>query len=131
MELVDEAIDDISLCTLHKEVEQELVKFLVVQDFSNFFPSEITEQPPKREVEFSIDLVPGVTPISITLYRMAPVELKELKKQIEDLLERNFIRPSVLPWGAPVLFVKKKDGSLQLCIDCRQLNKVTFKNKYL
>ena len=81
-------------------------------------------------MEFTIDLEPGASPISKAPYRMAPVELAELKKQIEELLEKGFIRPSVSPWGAPVLFVKKKDGSMRLCIDYRQLNKVTIKNKY-
>ena len=71
-----------------------------------------------------------MTPISRTAYRMAPTELKELKTQLQELLDKGFIRPSVSPWGAPVLFVKKKDGSLRRCIDYRQINKVTVKNKY-
>ncbi|RDX95970.1 hypothetical protein CR513_21428, partial [Mucuna pruriens] len=83
-----------------------------------------------REIEFSIDLAPGTGPISAAPYRMSPLELAELKKQLEDLLEKKFVRPSVSPWGAPVLLVKKKDGSMRLCIDYRQLNKVTIKNKY-
>ena len=86
--------------------------------------------PPDRELEFSIDLIPGSAPISQAPYRMAPSELKELKVQLQDLVDRGFIRPSVSPWGAPILFVKKKDGSLRLCVDYRQLNKVTIKNKY-
>src|SRR5215470_4865521 len=90
----------------------------------------MTELPPEREISFSIDLVPGTGPISIAPYRMSPIELAELKRQIEELLAKYFIRPSVSPWGAPVLFVKKKDGSLRLCVDYRQLNKVTIKNKY-
>ena len=83
-----------------------------------------------REVDFEIETIPGAAPISIAPYRMAPSELKELKKQLEELLEKGFIRPSTSPWGAPVLFVKKKDGSMRLCIDYRQLNRVTVKNKY-
>ena len=71
-----------------------------------------------------------MAPVSITPYRMAPKELVELKAQIQELLDRGFIRPSVSPWGAPVLFVKKKDGTMQMCIDYRQLNKLTIKNKY-
>ena len=84
--------------------------------------------PPEREIEFCIDVVPGTDPISMPPYRMAPAELSELKEQLQDLLDKGFIRPSISPWGAPVLFVKKKDGSLRLCIDYRQLNKVTIKN---
>ncbi|KAL0311461.1 UNVERIFIED_CONTAM: Transposon Ty3-G Gag-Pol polyprotein [Sesamum angustifolium] len=85
---------------------------------------------PLGEVDFTIETLPGVAPISIAPYRMAPVELQELKKQLEELLEKGFIRPSTSPWGAPVLFVKKKDGSMRLCVDYRQLNRVTVKNKY-
>ncbi|KAA0041947.1 ty3-gypsy retrotransposon protein [Cucumis melo var. makuwa] len=85
---------------------------------------------PKREIEFAIELELGTVPISKAPYRMAPAELKELKVQLQELLDKGFIRPSVSPWGAPVLFVKKKDGSMRLCIDYRELNKVTVKNKY-
>ncbi|GJZ33886.1 putative reverse transcriptase domain-containing protein [Tanacetum coccineum] len=83
-----------------------------------------------RDVEFNIELIPGAEPISKAPYRMAPIELKELKDQLQELLERGFIRPSVSPWGAPVLFVKKKDGSMRLCIDYRELNKITIRNRY-
>ncbi|XP_017441063.1 uncharacterized protein LOC108346494 [Vigna angularis] len=103
---------------------------LVVNDFPDVFPEEVPGLPPPREVEFSIDLVSGAGPISIAPYRMTPAELAELKKQIEELLEKQFIRRSVSPWGAPVLLVKKKDGTSRLCVDYRHLNKLTIKNKY-
>jgi hypothetical protein len=102
----------------------------VVSEFSDVFPEELPGLPPLREVDFPIDLVPGAAPISRTPYRMAATELAELKRQLADLLAKGFIQPSASPWGAPVLFVKKKDGSLRLCIDYRQLNQVTVKNKY-
>ena len=84
----------------------------------------------QTEIEFCIDIVPSMDPISMPPYKMAPAELKELNEQSKELLDKSFIRPSTSPWGAPVLFVKKKDGSLRLCIDYRMLNKVTIKNKY-
>ena len=91
---------------------------------------EVPGLPPDREIEFAIELVPGTTPISKAPYRMAPAELAELKKQLQQLLDKGLIQPSVSRWGAPVLFVRKKDGSLRLCIDYRELNSVTVKNKY-
>ena len=90
---------------------------LIIKEFPDVFPDDISGLPPDREVEFTIDLIPETEPISIPPYRMAPAELRELKAQLEDLLSKGFIRPSISPWGAPVLFVKKKDGSLRLCID--------------
>jgi hypothetical protein len=102
----------------------------VVNEFPEVFPDEIPDVPPEREVEFSIDLVPGTKPVSMAPYRMSASELAEFKKLLEDLLDKKFVRPSVSPWGAPILLVKKKDGSLRLCIDYRQLNKVTIKNRY-
>ena len=102
----------------------------VVNEFSDVFPDELPGLPPDREIEFSIDLAPGTEPVSKAPYRMAPVEIKELASQIQDLLDKGVIIPSVSPWGAPVLFVKKKDGSMRLCIDYRELNKLTIKNKY-
>lgn len=94
------------------------------------FPDELPGMPPQREIDFTIELLPGTAPVAIAPYRMAPAELRELKAQLQDLLDKGFIRPSFSPWGAPVLFVKKKDGSLRLCIDYRQLNQATVKNRY-
>ena len=108
----------------------ELDRIRVVKEFPDVFPEDLPRLPPDREIEFSIDLLSGTTPISKAPYRMAPVELEELKRQLKELLDKGFIRPSVSPWGAPVLFVKKKDGTMRLCIDYRQLNRVTMKNKY-
>ncbi|KAL0288200.1 UNVERIFIED_CONTAM: Transposon Tf2-11 polyprotein [Sesamum calycinum] len=103
----------------------------VVRDSPEVFPNHLSGLPPHREVDFTIETLSGVAPISIAPYRMAPVELQEFKKQLEELLKKGFVRPSTSPWGAPVLFVKKKDGSMRLCVDYRQLNRVTVKNKYL
>ncbi|KAA0036176.1 gag-protease polyprotein [Cucumis melo var. makuwa] len=94
------------------------------------FPDELPGLPPPREIDFGIELEPDTAPISRVPYRMAPAELKELKVQLQELLNKGFIRPSVSPWGALVLFVKRKDGSMRLCIDYRELNKVTVKNRY-
>ncbi|KAA0037901.1 pol protein [Cucumis melo var. makuwa] len=113
-----------------READVSLSSEPVVRDYPDVFPEELLGLPPHREVEFAIELEPGTVPISRTPYRMAPAELKELKVQLQELLDKGFIRPSVSPWGAPVLFVKKKDGSMRLCIDYRELNKVTVKNKY-
>ncbi|XP_070019338.1 uncharacterized protein [Nicotiana sylvestris] len=101
----------------------------IVNEFLDVFPDELPGLPPEREIDFAIDVLPDTQPISIHPYRIAPAELKELKAQLKDLLNKGFIRPSTSPWGAPVLFVCK-DGSLRMCIDYRQLNKVTIKNKY-
>ena len=102
----------------------------IVRDFPDVFPEDIESLPPEREVEFSIELIPGAGPVSKAPYRMAPLELAEVKRQIEELMQKQFIRPSASPWGAPVLLVKKKDGKLRLCVDYRDLNKLTVKNKY-
>ena len=101
-----------------------------MSEFPEVFPKDIVNLPPEKEVEFSIDLIPGTRPLSFIPYRMSPLELTKVKKQIEELLVNVFIRPSVSPYGVLVLLIKKKDRSIRLCIDYRQLNKVTIKNKY-
>ena len=106
------------------------IGYTVVCEYPDVFPKDLPGILPHQEVEFLIDLVPGSGPTSKALYRMAPAELRELSKQLQELLDKGFIRPSVFPWGAPVLFVKRKDGSLWLCIDYRMLNQITMKNKY-
>ncbi|GJY26252.1 putative reverse transcriptase domain-containing protein [Tanacetum coccineum] len=94
-------------------------------------PEDLPGLPPTRQVEFQIDLVPGAAPVARAPYRLAPMELQELSTQLEELSDKGFIRPSSSPWGAPILFVKKKDGSFRMCIDYRELNKLTVKNRYL
>jgi hypothetical protein len=111
-------------------IELPLNKILVVCEYADVFPDELPGMPPDRDIQFAIELQPGTAPISKRPYRMPPAELAELKKQLQELLNKGFIRPSTSPWGCPALFVKKKDESLRLCIDYRPLNAVTTKNKY-
>ena len=108
----------------------DVEKLPVVREFPDVFPEELPGIPLKREVDLAIEIVLGTVPMSRAPYRMAPTELKELKSQLQELLDKGFIRPNVSPWGAPVLFVKKKNGTLQMCIDYWKINKVTVKNKY-
>ncbi|GJU15784.1 putative reverse transcriptase domain-containing protein [Tanacetum coccineum] len=114
-----------------KELKEKLLgDVLVIQDSPEVFPEELPRLPPPRQVEFRIDLIPGAAPVARAPYRLAPSEMKELSKKLQELLEKGFILPSSSPWGAPVLFVKKKDGSFRICIDYRELNKLTIKNRY-
>ncbi|GJR46677.1 putative nucleotidyltransferase, ribonuclease H [Tanacetum coccineum] len=110
--------------------EKRLEDVPVIRDFPEVFPEELPGLSPPRQVEFRIDLIPGAAPVARAPYRLAPSEMKELSKQLQELSEKGFIRPSSSPWGAPVLFVKKKDGSFRMCIDYRELNKLTIKNRY-
>jgi hypothetical protein len=106
-------------------------QILVVCEFPDVFSDELPSLPPDRDVEFGIELIPRTAPISRRPYRMPPDELAELKKQLEDLLKKGFIRPSKSKWGYPALFLKKKkEGTLRMCVDYRPLNAVTIKNKY-
>eukprot|EP00253_Pinus_taeda_P008538 PITA_08538 len=113
-----------------KDKSTSLNNIPVIQEFTNVFPEEIPGLPPRRNIDFTIELVPGAAPVSRAPYRMSIPELTKLKMQLQELLDKEYIRPSVSPWGVPVLFVKKKDGTLRMCIDYRQLNKFTIKNKY-
>jgi hypothetical protein len=119
-----------SLRLNEKGVVEGLEHLPVVREFADVFPEELPGMPPERELEFTIDLKPGTEPIARTPYRMSTPELQELKMQLKELLDLGLIRPSVSPWGAPVIFIRKKDGSWRLCIDYRQLNKATIKNQY-
>ncbi|GJS72469.1 putative reverse transcriptase domain-containing protein [Tanacetum coccineum] len=116
--------------TEDKSEKKRLEDVPTVQDFPEVFPEDLPGLPPTRQVEFQIDLVPGAAPIARAPYRLAPSEMKELSEQLKELSDKGFIRPSSSPWGAPVLFVKKKDGSFRMCIDYRELNKLTVKNRY-
>ncbi|GJV67335.1 putative reverse transcriptase domain-containing protein [Tanacetum coccineum] len=113
-----------------KSEKKRLEDVSIVQDFPEVFPEDFPGLPPTRQVEFQIDLVPGAAPVARAPYRLAPSEIKELSEQLKELSDKGFIRPSSSPWGALVLFVKKKDGSFQMCIDYRELNKLTVKNRY-
>ncbi|GJT28195.1 putative reverse transcriptase domain-containing protein [Tanacetum coccineum] len=116
--------------TENKSKEKQMEDVPVIHDFPDVFPEEFPGLTPPRQVEFQIDLVSGATPVARAPYRLAPSEMKELSVQLQELLEKGFIHPSSSPWGAPVLFVKKKDGSFRMCIDYCELNMLTVKNRY-
>ncbi|GJZ77136.1 putative reverse transcriptase domain-containing protein [Tanacetum coccineum] len=113
-----------------KSEKKQLEDVPIVRDFPEVFPEDLPGLPPTRQVEFQIDLVPGAAPVARAPYRLAPSEMKELSEQLKELSDKGFIRPSSSPWGASVLFVKKKDGSFRMCIDYREINKRTVKNRY-
>ncbi|GKB42696.1 putative reverse transcriptase domain-containing protein [Tanacetum coccineum] len=131
VELVDGKIVRISAKKEEDKSEGKQLKDVpIVQDFLEVFPEDLLGLPPAQPVEFQINLIPGVAPVARAPYRLAPSEMKELSEQLQELSDKGFIRPSSSPWGAPVLFVKKKDGSFRMCIDYRELNKMTVKNRY-
>ncbi|GKA49129.1 putative reverse transcriptase domain-containing protein [Tanacetum coccineum] len=113
-----------------KSGEKRLEDVPIVRDFPEVFPEDLPGLSPTRQVEFQIDLVPGAAPVARTPYRLASSEMKELSEQLQELSKKGFIRPSSSPWGASVLFVKNKDGSFLMCIDYRELNKLSVKNRY-
>lgn len=126
----DEAQVFVMIASLQIEGKAMLEDLPIVCDFPYVFHDNITDLPPEREVEFSIDLILDTRSVSMTSYRMSTKELGELKSQLEVLLDKKFVIPSVSPWGAHVFLVKKKDDNMILYVDYRQLNKVTIKNKY-
>jgi hypothetical protein len=115
---------------VYEAIIPEIQDIPVVCEFSDVFPEDLPGLPPERDVEFVIELKPGTTPVSRRSYRMPLNELAEFKAQLQDLLEKGFIRPRSSPWGYPAIFVKKKDQTLRMCVDYRPLNEVTIKNKY-
>jgi hypothetical protein len=115
---------------LNKVQGTSLTEIEIAREYSGVFPEELPGMPPDRDIEFIIELLPGTSPISKRPYRMPVNELVELKKQIAELQSKGFIHPSPSPWGARMLFVKKKDRTQQMCVDYRSLNEVTIKNKY-
>ncbi|GKE76745.1 putative nucleotidyltransferase, ribonuclease H [Tanacetum coccineum] len=118
------------LLTSAKASDKKQVEIVVVRDFPEVFPDDLLGLPPLREIEFRIELIPRAILIAKSPYRLAPSELEELLGQLKELQDKGFIRPSSSPWGASVLFVKKKDGSFRICIDYRELKKLTVKNRY-
>ncbi|GKE51172.1 putative reverse transcriptase domain-containing protein, partial [Tanacetum coccineum] len=129
VELADGKVNPGSLACI-KADEKNFDDIRVVRDFPEVFLDDLSGLPPVRKIEFHIDLIPGASPIVKSPYRLAPSEMLELSNQLKELEEKGFIRPSHSPWGAPMLFVKKKDGAMRMCIDYRELNKLTIKNCY-
>ena len=123
--------DWLASLTLEDEVRPDLDLPRVVCEYVDVFPDELPGLPPHRDVDFGIELHPGTSTISMTPHRMAPVELQELRVQLQGLLDKGFMKPSTSPWGAPVLFAKKKGKTLRLCVDYRQWNRVMIQNRYL
>nr|GFD17193.1 putative reverse transcriptase domain-containing protein [Tanacetum cinerariifolium] len=119
--LCDEKVVHIPIEVVEKKKsdEKRLEDIPVVKEFPNVFPKDLPGLPPIRQVEFQIDLILGTAPVAHAPYRLAPLEMQELSNQLQELIDRGFIQPSTSPWGAPILFVKKKDGFFRMCIDYR------------
>nr|GEX97951.1 putative reverse transcriptase domain-containing protein [Tanacetum cinerariifolium] len=123
-------INDETLIIRGDRKDKRLENIPVVREILDVFPEDLPSLPPVRQVEFQIDLIPGAAPVAHAPSRLAPSEMQELSDQLQELSDRSFIRTSTSPWGDPVLFVKKKDGSFRMCIDYWELNKLTVKNPY-
>jgi hypothetical protein len=117
--------------SLHLVVELKLEDICVVREFLDVFPDDMPSVPPERAIEFNIELQPDTAPIVKAPYKMSPVGMKELKVQLQGLLDNGYIHPCTSPWGCSALFVKKNDKELCVCVDYQWLNVVTIKNKYL
>ncbi|XP_057481977.1 uncharacterized protein LOC130768887 [Actinidia eriantha] len=127
---IDETVGYLCNVTLSLSKDSSVADIPIVREFLELFPEELLGVPVDRKIEFVSECMSGTQPISKAPYHIAPTELKELKSQLQELLDNGFLRPSLSPWSAPVLFVKKKNGTMRLCIDYMELNKVTIKNKY-
>jgi hypothetical protein len=127
---VEVAVQTPPTATVNQLDDEANIQDLVVDEFLDVFPNDLPGMPPDRDIEFIIELLPGTAPIAKRPYRMGVDDLEELKKQIKELQDKGFIRPSSSPWGAPVIFVDKKDGTQRMCVNYRSLNEVTIKNKY-
>ena len=119
-----------SIDLLLNEGQTQVKEHQILSKFMDLFPEEVPRLPPQQEIYFSIEIVRGYALVYKITYCLSIPKLTELKIQLQELLDKGYIRPSVSPWGEPVLFVKKRDGTLRLCMDYRQLNKVIIKNKY-
>jgi hypothetical protein len=116
--------------SLHHMVELKLEDIHVIREYPDVFPDELPRMPPERAIEFKIELQPGTIPVAKAPYKISHVEMKELKVQLQGLLDKGYIPPSTSPWGCSALFVEKKDKELHLCVDNRPLNAITIKDKY-
>ncbi|GJW77988.1 putative reverse transcriptase domain-containing protein [Tanacetum coccineum] len=127
---VERLVQNLKQLMIMKVYEKKLEDILVVRNFPGVFPKDLSGLPPSRKVEFHIDLIPKAMPVAKSPYRLAPTEMQKLSNQLKELQDKGFIRPSSSPWGAPVLFVKKKDGLFRMCIDYQELSKLTIKNRF-
>jgi hypothetical protein len=124
-------LPSIADCVVNQLKANLIEDIRVVCEYPDVFPDDLPSMPPERDIEFLINLLPGTAPISERPYKISVGELGELKKLLKELLDKRFIHPTSSPWGVPVIFVEKKNGTQRMCVDYRALNEVTIKNKYL